>query len=55
MASAPAPGTAPVANDASAPLGWKAFSDRRFPGRPRHDREAITAYAAYRTDWVPHP
>ena len=54
-ASALAPTTPPAADDRSAPLGWKTFSERRFPGRRRHDGEAITAYAAYRDDWAPHP
>lgn len=31
-------------------LDWAAFSARFFPGRRRHDLEAITAYAAYRHD-----
>jgi hypothetical protein len=53
MASAPAPATPPAADDASVPLEWKAFCERYFPGRPRHDREAITAYAAYRNGWTP--
>ena len=35
------------------PLEWAAFCERYFPARPRHDREAITAYAAYRNDWTP--
>src|SRR5689334_20033342 len=29
-------------------LDWKAFSNRYFPGRRRHDMEALTAYAMYR-------
>jgi len=55
MASAPVPAPASPrsADDASAPLGWKAFSDRNFPGRPRHDYEAVAAYAAYRNAWAP--
>jgi hypothetical protein len=28
-------------------LDWAAFSDRYFPGRRRHDSEALSAYAAY--------
>jgi hypothetical protein len=28
-------------------LDWKAFSNRYFPGRRRHDMEALTAYAMY--------
>ena len=55
MASAPVPAPAPprAADDPSMPLGWKAFCDRNFPGRPRHDYEAVSAYAAYRNDWAP--
>jgi hypothetical protein len=33
---------------ASSGLDWQAFSARYFPGRPRHDLEALTAYGAYR-------
>lgn len=29
-------------------LAWDAFSNRYFPGRRRHDLEALTAYGAYR-------
>jgi hypothetical protein len=53
MASAPAPAAPRADDDASAPLEWMAFCERHFPGRRRHDLEAITAYAAYRADWVP--
>jgi hypothetical protein len=53
MTSAPAPATTPAADATTVPLGWAAFSERYFPGRPRHDHEAITAYAAYRTNGVP--
>jgi hypothetical protein len=53
MASAPAQDPSLAADDASWPLEWAAFRERYFPGRPRHDLEAITAYAAYRTDWAP--
>ena len=28
-------------------LDWEAFSKRYFPGRRRHDTEALTAYATY--------
>ena len=47
LTSAP---TAPAGpNDgARKTLDWEAFSARNFPGRPRHDLEAIAAYAAYR-------
>jgi hypothetical protein len=33
---------------AAAGLDWYAFSGRYFPGRRRHDLEAIKAYEAYR-------
>lgn len=29
-------------------LDWDAFSNRYFPGRRRHDLEALTAYAAHK-------
>jgi hypothetical protein len=29
-------------------LDWEAFSNRYFPGRRRHDLEALTAYDAYK-------
>jgi hypothetical protein len=34
-------------------LNWDAFSARYFPGRPRHDLDAVAAYGAYRQgrDW----
>jgi hypothetical protein len=35
--------------DAPAGLDWYAFSGRYFPGRHRHDLEALTAYGAYRS------
>ncbi len=34
--------------DAPAGLDWQAFSAAYFPGRRRHDLEALTAYGAYR-------
>ena len=39
-----------VASSADAPdgLDWQTFSAAYFPGRRRHDLEAITAYGAYR-------
>ena len=39
-----------VASSAPAPdgLDWQAFSAAYFPGRRRHDLEALTAYGAYR-------
>ena len=41
---------AEVAAPESAPAGldWQAFSSAYFPGRHRHDLEAITAYGKYR-------
>jgi hypothetical protein len=35
------------AAEAAEALDWEAFSNRYFPGRARHDMEALTAYAAY--------
>ena len=29
-------------------LDWRSFSAASFPGRRRHDLEALTAYGAYR-------
>jgi hypothetical protein len=29
-------------------LDWEAFSNRYFPGRRRHDMEALTAYPTYK-------
>ncbi len=39
-----------VASSTDAPEGldWQTFSAAYFPGRRRHDLEAITAYGAYR-------
>ena len=39
-----------VASSADGPdgLDWQTFSAARFPGRRRHDLEALTAYGAYR-------
>lgn len=34
--------------DVPAGLDWPAFSAASFPGRRRHDLEALTAYGAYR-------
>jgi hypothetical protein len=41
---------AAVASPEHAPAGldWQAFSAAYFPGRHRHDLEAVTAYSAYR-------
>ena len=40
-----------VATSASMPDGidWQSFSAAYFPGRRRHDLEALTAYCAYRS------
>jgi hypothetical protein len=47
--SAGAAPTAPPlrAAEAAEALDWEAFSNRYFPGRRRHDMEALTAYATY--------
>jgi hypothetical protein len=47
--SAGAASTAPPlrAEEAAEALEWEAFSNRYFPGRRRHDMEALTAYATY--------
>ena len=34
--------------DVPAGLDWQTFSAAYFPGRHRHDLEALTAYGAYR-------
>jgi hypothetical protein len=41
--------TAPLLRvaEAAEALDWEAFSKRYFPGRRRHDMEALTAYATY--------
>ena len=41
--------TAPLlrAEEAAEALDWEAFSNRYFPGRRRHNMEALTAYATY--------
>jgi hypothetical protein len=36
------------AADADEVLDWEGFSKRYFPGRRRHDMEAVTAYAKYK-------
>ena len=48
--SAGAVPTAPPlrAAEAAEALDWEAFSNRYFPGRRRHDIEALTAYATYK-------
>jgi hypothetical protein len=35
------------AAEAAEALDWDAFSNRYFPGRRRHDMEALRAYATY--------
>jgi hypothetical protein len=35
------------AEEAAETLDWAAFSNRYFPGRRRHNMEALTAYATY--------
>jgi hypothetical protein len=40
-------------NDPPAGLDWSAFLRRYFPGRRRHDLEALKAYEAYRSAAVP--
>jgi hypothetical protein len=34
--------------EAAEALDWEAFSNRYFPGRRRHDMDALTAYATYK-------
>jgi hypothetical protein len=34
---------------AGIPLDWEAFSARFYPGRGRHDLQAIVAYSTYRS------
>jgi hypothetical protein len=47
--SAAAVPTAPLrAAEAAEALDWEAFSNRYFPGRRRHNLEALTAYATYK-------
>ena len=48
--SAGAVSTAPPlrAAEAAGALDWEGFSNRYFPGRRRHDMEALTAYGRYR-------
>ena len=51
--------TAPLlrAAEAAEAFDWEAFSKRYFPGRRRHDMEALTAYATYTQgrEWRPPP
>jgi hypothetical protein len=47
----PVPTASPLrlrATEAAEGLDWESFSDRYFPGRRRHDVEALTAYATYK-------
>ena len=47
--AAPVPTAPPLrAAEAAEALDWEAFSNRYFPGRRRHDLEALTAYATYK-------
>ncbi len=50
-------GAAASSADAPDGLDWQAFSAAYFPGRRRHDLEALTAYGAYRRSPTPdeHP
>jgi len=43
-------GSAVATSGAEAPdgLDWQTFSAAYFPGRRRHDLEALTAYSAYK-------
>jgi hypothetical protein len=45
--SGAAPTAPPLRAAGAEALDWEAFSNRYFPGRRRHDLEALTAYAAY--------
>jgi hypothetical protein len=40
---------------AAAGLSWSEFLSRFFPGRRRHDLEALQAYATYRSEGTPAP
>jgi hypothetical protein len=43
-------------NTRRAGLDWHGFSAAYFPGRRRHDMEALTAYGAYkRLQWPREP
>ncbi len=42
------PPAAPTGADGPGGLDWLAFSAAHFPGRRRHDLEALTAYSAYK-------
>jgi hypothetical protein len=45
--SGAAPTAPPLRAAGAEALDWEAFSNRYFPGRRRHDMEALTAYATY--------
>ena len=51
LAAVPALDVDDVAQDAAAEhdLDWQAFLSRYYPGRRRHDFEALTAYGVYRS------
>jgi hypothetical protein len=42
------PPDVPSSEELPGGLDWQAFSTRYFPGRHRHDLEALIAYGAYR-------
>ena len=42
------PTAPPLRAEAAEALDWQAFSNRYFPGRRRHDMDALTAYATYK-------
>jgi hypothetical protein len=46
------PHTRVTGGDVPAGLDWYAFVHRYFPGRRRHDLEALKAYEAYRSAGV---
>jgi hypothetical protein len=51
----PAPDADDLDRDANVQpvLDWQGFLARYFPGRRRHDLEALTAYAAYKSSQRP--
>ena len=51
LAAVPAVDIDGPAQDATAQhdLDWQGFLSRYYPGRPRHDFEALTAYRVYRS------
>jgi hypothetical protein len=42
-------------NVVSSGLEWREFSAAYFPGRRRHDMQALTAYGAYKRSQVAEP